>query len=169
MIRHFIPVALSLFASFHVWAQADAKAAPDAQTKPPEASQGLGYATVSAAREALTTRQDVRINNEGGWTLVMETPSILWSFTPSDHPAYPAVLRRELKRDKDGVTYVDMNGLCEAEQTACNALMLEYQAANQKIVENLKQNPQQAAPAGPPIISAAPTSPLPPEPPAGKP
>lgn len=168
MTRYFAAVLLALLSGTSAWAQTDAKATPNAQAKPAETSQGLGYATVSEAREALTARKDVKINNEGGWTLIMETSNILWSFTPLGHPAYPAVLRRELKQDKDGVTYVDMGGLCEAEQAACNALMLEYQEANQKIVESLKQNSRQGVPAGPPIVNAAPPTPAP-APPAANP
>jgi len=63
-----------------------------------------------------------------GWTVVtVKKPELaVWSFVPKGHDAYPAVVRR-LVRKTDKGTFVEMKVLCEAKQEPCRRLALQFQ------------------------------------------
>src|SRR5262245_19370595 len=106
----------------------------------------IDYPSVAAALGALKARTDVKISIEGGWTIVNDqATSTLWSFTPQNHPAYPAAVKRTVV-ERDGAVYIEMSGLCEATKSACDKLMAEFQALNDKMREAMNrkgQPPQQ--------------------------
>ncbi|MYM23951.1 DUF4019 domain-containing protein [Duganella sp. FT135W] len=102
-----------------------------------QAEGGVGYPTVAAALEALKARNDVSISAQGGWTIVEEKgASTIWSFTPADHAAHPAVVRRQLVQENGGVN-MKMTALCQASKAACDKLMEEFQAMNARMAESL--------------------------------
>lgn len=95
----------------------------------------IGYPSVEAALADLKSRSDVAISDQGGWTIVTETRArVLWSFPGGDHPAYPSVVRREIKLGPGGV-YVEMAVQCEASKAACDDLVRSFQALNAKIAQ----------------------------------
>jgi hypothetical protein len=103
------------------------------------ADSGIGYPTVSAALQDLKTKPNAQIRAEDGWTVVEErndTEMILWSFTPEDHPAHPAAIKRRVY-ESDGAVYIDMKALCEAEKAPCDALVEQFQAITERIRQQL--------------------------------
>jgi hypothetical protein len=99
--------------------------------------EGVGYPTVAAALDALEARSDVSISVQGGWTIADEKgASTIWSFTPADHAAHPAVVRRQLVQDNGGVS-MKMTALCQASKAACDKLMADFQALNARMAESL--------------------------------
>jgi hypothetical protein len=97
----------------------------------------VGYPTVAAALEALKARNDVSISVQGGWTIVDDRgAATLWSFTPSDHAAYPAVVRRQLVEDKGSIS-MKMTALCQASKAACDKLMEDFQALNARMAQSI--------------------------------
>jgi hypothetical protein len=95
-----------------------------AQDKP----RPLGYAKVADALAALEKNPDATISHRDGWTVVtVKKPELaVWSFVPKGHDAYPAVVRR-LVRKTDKGTFVEMKVLCEAKQEPCRRLALQFQ------------------------------------------
>jgi hypothetical protein len=73
----------------------------------------IGYATVAGALDALRSRPGNQLSKQGGWTIISEpASSSIWSFTPSDHPAYPSAVKRSL---------VSVDGSMHARVKAFNA------------------------------------------------
>jgi hypothetical protein len=99
--------------------------------KPPASSShaGVGFKTVAAALAAVKTRPGAKITvtQPDAWTIITEHGgSVVWSFTPAAHPAYPAVVRRAIVVGEDGESRIEMAGLCEAEKAPCDRLMKEF-------------------------------------------
>ena len=61
----------------------------------------------------------------------------MWSFTPESHPAHPAAIKREVI-ERDGMVYIDMNALCQAEKRECDALIEQFKEINGKIRESMQ-------------------------------
>jgi hypothetical protein len=125
-------------ANYHV----DAAKGDSPRTSAPEplkesSSNATGFASVAAARAALTSREGVEVRNmDDGW-LVVNDPGekAVWSFAPAGHPAYPAVVKRTV-RETVGKVVLDMSALCEAAKRACDRLLREFQEMNRKIGES---------------------------------
>lgn len=100
---------------------------------------GIGYPSVAAALDALKARNGVKISVQGGWTIV-DDPSekALWSFAPSDHPAFPAAVKRSTV-ERDGGVFIDMRALCQATKLACDKLMAEFQELNERMRRDLQR------------------------------
>lgn len=94
---------------------------------------GIGYPTVSAALDALKARSDIAISVQGGWTIVEDKAAhAIWSFTPADHAAHPAAVRREIVEQGGGVA-VKMTALCQASKEACDKLMEDFKVLNARM------------------------------------
>ncbi|MEQ8660713.1 MAG: hypothetical protein RLW62_07845 [Gammaproteobacteria bacterium] len=94
------------------------------------AAGGIGHASVAAARAALDARGDVVTTVADGWTLRREPPvrgGIEWAFVDPRHPAYPALVRREVML-KAGVATLVTRFLCEGRRAACEALYARVRA-----------------------------------------
>ena len=99
------------------------------------ANSSIGYPSVAIALGALRVRKDVEVPVRDGWTIISEEGGLtLWSFTPDNHPAHPAVVRQQMTQ-KDGARYVNMNALCEATKAACDKLIEDFQVLNERMRE----------------------------------
>jgi hypothetical protein len=116
---------LSIIA-FVLAAQAHAQFTPQAQAR--REARSLGYTRVADAREAVPKLPDAKVTHQDGWTIVtVPKPEIaVWSFVPEGHEAYPAVVRR-LVRKTDKGTFLEMKVLCEAKKDACQKLTAQFQ------------------------------------------
>src|SRR4051794_25827629 len=85
-----------------------AQAQSDAAS-PSEGRSSIGYASVQDALDTLKTKPGVQINvtKPDAWTTVNEPGNVQWSFTPTNHSAYPAVVRREIKVSAAGDVYIE--------------------------------------------------------------
>ena len=94
---------------------------------------GIGYQSVEAALDALKSRSDVTIFEKDGWTIIEDDAAgTLWSFTPASHPAHPAAVKRTVVQE-DGQVFIDTKGLCQAEKTECDRLMVQVHELNELI------------------------------------
>lgn len=119
-----------------------------AQTPTPPAEQ-IGFASVAAALKDLEARDGngTVVTHADGWTVINEPlASAQWSFTPSGHYAYPAVVRRTIKRSPDGKVSVETASLCEAAEAQCSQLLAEFAAMNDRITQAVKSRGRQAPP-----------------------
>jgi hypothetical protein len=114
--------------------------APSATSAPiPEQAGSFDYSSVAEALDDLKTRDDVTIDVSQGWTIVTEADGLTtWSFTPSDHPAHPAVAKRALYQDQGG-WHIKMSIRCEAEKAACDQFVRDFEALNEQLIEYIEQ------------------------------
>lgn len=117
-----------------------------AQTQP----SSIGYPTVAAALEALRSQSGSTVSLQGGWTIISVTAEqTLWSFTPANHPAHPAAVKRKIV-ERDGAVGVHMTALCQAEKAACDRLIEEFQQLNDRIREHSQRRAESGAAEGAP-------------------
>ncbi len=111
---------------------------------PESKGSSIGYASVDAARKALTARSDVDIRTaEGGWTvIVVPKENTVWTFAPESHPAHPAAVKRA-PFEKDGVIYLGTNVLCQAKKAVCDALVRDFIALNERIEQAMKKRTEE--------------------------
>ena len=134
-MRH---LALLLF--WFTGASAFAQSVAPAEPALPAPSPGIGYPTVQAALEALQAKPGVQIQitKPDAWTIANEPGDVQWSFTPSTHNAYPAVVRRAIKMKPDGGIFIEMSALCQAEKAACDKLMADFKELNERIGQSVR-------------------------------
>lgn len=102
-----------------------------------QTSEGsIGYPTVAAALAALKARSDLNVSEQGGWTIVNDAANkTVWSFTPPGHPAHPTAVKRAVV-EKGEAIHIDMSALCQADKSACDRLMDEFRALNQRMAQS---------------------------------
>jgi hypothetical protein len=89
---------------------------------------------------ALRAKPGVSITQQDGWTIAEDRENdTVWSFTPSDHPAHPAAIKRALVKTGDTISLV-MSAKCGASKAACDKLIDEFRAMNERVRENLQGN-----------------------------
>jgi hypothetical protein len=92
----------------------------------------VGYPSVAAALADLKNKPGIQISVQRGWTIVEDTQEkTIWSFTPPDHPAKPAVIKRQIVSENAQIK-MKMSALCEAEKIHCDALLAQFQALNRQ-------------------------------------
>ena len=98
-----------------------------------EPASTIGYPSVADALSALQAREDVVVSMEAGWTIITEQGGLtIWSFSPPDQPAYPAVARRAFYQEA-GAWFIKMDVRCEAEKAACDQLQQDFEALNENM------------------------------------
>lgn len=99
----------------------------------------LGYDKVADALAALQKNPGAQITHPDGWTVVtVQKPELaVWSFVPQGHEAYPAVVRRLIRKTDKG-TFVEMKVLCEAKQDACRKLAVQFQQMTAQMQQALQ-------------------------------
>lgn len=120
---------------------------------PPVAPAPIGHPSVAAALKALEARDGngTIVTHPDGWTIVNEPlASAQWSFTPAGHPAYPAVVRRVIRRGPGGAVSVETASLCEAGPADCTRLLADFEAMNDRITQAVKSRGRQPPPPVPP-------------------
>lgn len=131
----------SLFRVLIALACGAAAAAASAQQSPAPAASATGFDTVSQALAALRARDGngTVVTDADGWTIINEPlASAQWSFVPTTHEAYPAVVRRIVRRGADGKPAIETASLCEAPGEACARLLAEFEALNSRISQAVR-------------------------------
>jgi Flp pilus assembly protein CpaB len=118
-----------------ITANAQTAAAPPAAaaTQP-----GIEFRTVAEALKALEARDgiDTVATHAEGWVTINEPAAAAqWTFTPPGHDAYPAVVRRIIRRGSNGKYTVETTSLCEAAQDKCSQLVTDFESMNGRITE----------------------------------
>lgn len=121
-------------------ALAVAQPAPAPAASAPAATP-IGYPTVAAALQDLTARdgQDTVVAHTDGWTIVNQpSAAAQWSFTPPDHEAAPALVRRVIHRGPNRAVDVQTTALCEGDAAACERLKAQFETMNERITQAIK-------------------------------
>jgi hypothetical protein len=92
----------------------------------PLSAQSIEYPSVAAALTALKAKPGVKISNNDGWLVIEDSADhTIWSFTPSNHYANPAVGRRSVVQQGSSI-FVETRILCQAQKAACDRLRDDY-------------------------------------------
>jgi hypothetical protein len=101
-------------------------------------SSTIGYKTVAAALADLHTTPGVEFTEANGWTIAVDRSHFtVWSFSPLRDPSYPSAVKRSATPSAAG-SNLNLEVLCEASKSACDKLVLDFQALNQRALGSLK-------------------------------
>ena len=107
----------------------------------------IEFSSVAQALAALQARDGngTVVTHTDEWTIVVEPlASAQWSFTPPGHEAYPAVVRRVIRRGAGGAS-VETASLCEAPADACTRLLEKFATLNDRITQAVKARGRQGS------------------------
>ena len=141
---HGLPVAAVILA---LAGAALAQPSPEPAASAP-AQARIDYPTVAAARAALEALDGngAVVTHPDGWMIVNEPlAAAQWSFTPEGYHAYPAVVRRTVKRGAGGAASVETAILCEASAEACARLRVEFENLNDRISQSIRARARQGS------------------------
>jgi hypothetical protein len=98
-----------------------------------ESSNDIGYASPSAALEALRKKPGVSIREENDW-IVVNDPSehAFWSIATANNHYYPSAVKRMLVK-QNGAIHLQMRVMCGADKITCDNLVRQFQAINAQI------------------------------------
>jgi len=123
-------------------------AVAQSEASPSAAARPIEFATVAEARAALEARDGngTIVTHPEGWVVVNEPmASAQWTFTLPGHAAHPAVLKRVIRRSADGAVSVETMPLCEAPKLACEQLVAEFAAMNDRITQAVRARGRQGS------------------------
>lgn len=93
---------------------------------PEVAESPIRFETVAEARQVLAQSEDVYWREENGWPVAINARErTIWSFSPPDYPAYPAVVQLQVTADGTG-SAVTQSILCEARKDVCDDLVRTF-------------------------------------------
>lgn len=125
-------------------------AQPAATAEKPTTSNspgGVGFKSVADALAALKTRPGAKISvtQPDAWTIITEQGgSVVWSFTPANHPAHPGVVRRAIVVGEDGLARIEMAGLCQGEKASCDRLMKDFRDLTERSARSMRERMKNA-------------------------
>jgi len=108
----------------------------------------IQFASVAEALAALEGKDGngTIVTHSDGWVIINEpSATAQWSFTPTGHYAYPAVVRRVVQRGPNGAVSVETASLCEAAQEPCTRLLAEFEALNGRVTQAIKARSRQGS------------------------
>jgi hypothetical protein len=115
----------------------------------PEAgAPAIRYSSVADALATLASMDGngTVVTRTDGWVVINEPlAAAQWSFTPTAHAAYPAVVRRTVRRSADGAVFVETASLCEAGEAACASLLQEFATLNDRITQSVRARGRQGS------------------------
>ncbi len=86
--------------------------------------------------ESLKNDSNVTFRIVQQWTIAnknTDTEKVVWSFTPKNHEAFPSVVRRAVKKKKNGEVFLVTNVRCGASKATCDRLVQEFIKLNNKV------------------------------------
>jgi hypothetical protein len=103
-------------------------------------ASSIGYPSVAAALKDLHSKPDVKFSVQNGWTIAQDEAQghfTLWSFPPESDPAYPSAVKRTAVQTDRGIN-MDMKILCQSTQAACDKLVADFNALNERMRDSFK-------------------------------
>jgi hypothetical protein len=102
-------------------------------------ASSIGYSSVAAALADLHSNPEVKFSIQNGWTIAEDRSHFtLWSFAPEGDPAYPSAVKRTAVQAPGGSVNMDMRVLCQSTQAACDKLVADFNALNERMRSSFK-------------------------------
>jgi len=90
----------------------------------------IEYESVDAALNDLGSRPGIERSTQNGWSIAADAAArTVWSFAPPGHPAYPAVVKRQVVQNGADVE-IAMAVRCEAAKPDCDDLVRTFAEMN---------------------------------------
>lgn len=103
-------------------------------------SSSIGYPSVAVALADLHSKSEVDFSEAQEWMIADDsTHFTVWSFAPVGDPAYPSAVKRTAVKEGSGVN-LKMQVLCESSQSACDKLVRDFQALNERVRDSFKSH-----------------------------
>ncbi len=91
----------------------------------------MEYDTVAEALAGVSATPGIEWKIENGWPIAIDMKNLaIWSFSPSDYPAYPAVVKRYVIPVGENHSIIKMAIQCEAPKAACDDLYRTFAKMN---------------------------------------
>lgn len=101
-------------------------------------ASSIGYPSVAAALADLHSRAEVKFSIQNGWTIAEDRSHFsFWSFPPEGDPAYPSAVKRIMVQTGAGIN-LEMRVLCQSTQAACDKLVADFNALNDRMRNSFK-------------------------------
>jgi hypothetical protein len=132
-----------LFAAFSLVAPlaaiAQSASAPTTADSPND-EEGIGFKSVAEALEIVKSKTGLQsqVSKPDAWIIINLPNRRQWSFTPSNHPAHPSVVRRDIKVDEQGAVSIEMKSLCEAAKPNCDKLLEDFRMLNEQLRQSIQ-------------------------------
>ena len=102
------------------------------------ADSSIGYPSVAAALEDLRSKPEIHFSEQNGWVIADDREHFsVWTFAPEGDPSYPSVVKRTAVQQGKGVS-MNMRVLCESTIRACDKLVADFNALNDRAVQSIK-------------------------------
>ncbi|MEM9257166.1 MAG: hypothetical protein AAGA91_17110 [Pseudomonadota bacterium] len=101
----------------------------------------IQFGSAKEAFEVLSSDPTMDFGYSDGWAVATPRDTddfVVWTFTPEDHPAHPAVVRREVVW-LEGEIHIDMSVLCHAAEDPCDQLVEKFEGLNAGIAEQYQR------------------------------
>jgi hypothetical protein len=69
--------------------------------------------------------------------LIAVVASLLWSFPRAENPVYPWAVKRMILQEATGIS-IKMDVLCQASQSACDRLVQDFYALNERVRQSMQ-------------------------------
>jgi hypothetical protein len=108
----------------------------------PETPQSdIGYSSPEAALKILRQKPGVAIREENNWIVITDrSENTIWSISAAAHPAHPTAVKRTFV-ERNGAVYADMKIMCGATKDACDQVVRQFEALNEKLSHALVRKP----------------------------
>lgn len=143
---HLVSLCLWFWASTGAGQSLAQSASQSALPKHP--ARAIGYATVADALASLSARDGAGtvVTHSDDWVIINQiSAQAQWSFTPSGHAAFPALVRRTIRRGDNAAVNVETASLCEAALEACDRLLKDFEAMNDRIAQSIRSRSRQGS------------------------
>ena len=82
----------------------------------------------------LKKNPSAKISRHNGWSIISLTEDgnrVIWFFSPKEHAAHPAVIKKTISKKGSGIETVITTG-CEAKKHKCDDLSKQFKSINEK-------------------------------------
>ncbi len=103
----------------------------------------IPYPSVAATLDGLH-RRHLLFSLENGWTIAQDVNAQtlfqpMWSFAPPGHPAYPAVVRRQVAGNPADAWSIAMVVRCEGSKPACDEFVRGFERLNARALADIRR------------------------------
>lgn len=94
-----------------------------------------GEKSVEEKLNELKNDNSFSVYEQEGWIIASAQNGVMFSFTPSHHPAHPAYVERRIV-ERDNTVGLEMSVRCGASKKSCDDLVRSFQELNKAIIPN---------------------------------
>ena len=99
----------------------------------------IEYPSPGAAYRALRADPGVTFETRDGWVVARDKAKrVVWTFSPKDDPAFPAVVKRAVV-ERDGQVMVHTGVLCGASKAVCDDFVRKFMRLDDELAREVQR------------------------------